>query len=460
MQPAARPVKEHTAGLWQGLWRWLILLPLIAALIFFCSLTSHVGLGYPVPGEIRSNMRATYAPWERVEMAPISTAIIQDLPEWQGTSPEDIAQPGNIWDVPTFTPPVQPLPSPTPTIVEISFAPATVTPTTGSLPTQPLITLTPRPTSTLPFWIPTVTRTPSPTLLFPITLTPTFTRTPTLPIGPTRTATPTATRTPTTLFSPTVTRTPTTLFSPTATRTLTPVFTSTSTLPSIITPTYTPTLTPPPWLTSTPTPTATITLTPTFTLIPTITLTPSITPTYTPTQPPCGGNIPAGEPDIGPPDGSFASLPCGGLLILDLPALGFNPIDLSVPDSSYDMVFYERRLPPPDSVVIELDWVSIEIGTGPTGACATGDWYFGFNWGDMIVTNNGHLGNLYPEIDNQQIPTDILWGNPPLQTGIAIDLDNSSLGIPSGLYPCIRIISPFNYPDNDPSEIDALEILP
>jgi len=147
-------------------------------------------------------------------------------------------------------------------------------------------------------------------------------------------------------------------------------------------------------------------------------------------------------------------------LILDLPALGFNAIDLSAPDSTYDLVFYERRLPPPDSSVIELDWVSIEIGTGPTGACDTGDWYFGFNWGDMIVTNNGHLGNLFPEIDNQQIPTDILWGTSPLKTGIAIDLDNSSLGIPSGYYPCLRIISPFNYPDNDPSEVDALDILP
>ena len=453
MQPAARPVKEHTAGLWHGLWRWLILLPLIAALIFLCSLTSHVGLGYPVPGEIRSNMRATYAPWERVEIAPISTALIQDLPEWQGTLPEDISQPGNIWSVPTITPPVPPVASPTATSFEISILPATASPT-GSLPPVGVITLTPYPTSTLPFWVPTATPTPHTTPFFLITLTPTFTRTPTLPIGPTRTATPTATRTPTTLFSPTATRTPTTLFSPTATRTLTPVFTSTSTLPSIITPTYTPTLTPPPWLTSTPTPTATITLTPT------ITITPTITPTYTPTQPPCGGNIPPGEPDIGAPDGSFASLPCGGLLILDLPALGFNAIDLSAPDSAYDLVFYERRLPPPDSTVIELDWVSIEIGTGPTGACATGDWYFGFNWGDMIVTNNGHLGNLFPEIDNQQIPTDILWGTSPLKTGIGIDLDNSGLGIPSGLYPCIRIISPFNYPDNDPSEVDALEIVP
>jgi hypothetical protein len=191
-----------------------------------------------------------------------------------------------------------------------------------------------------------------------------------------------------------------------------------------------------------------------------VTNTPTITLTPTTTQPPCGGNIPPGEPDIGLPDGSFASLPCGGLLILDLPAMGYGAIDLSAPDSAYDLVFYERKLPQQGSDVIELDWVSVEMGTGPSGSCATSTWYMGFNWGDYVVTNNGHLGNSYPEIDNQEIPLGALWGAYPLQTGIAIDLDSTALDIPAGLYPCIRLISPFNYPDNDPSEVDALEIIP
>jgi len=241
-------------------------------------------------------------------------------------------------------------------------------------------------------------------------------------------------------------------------------------LPAIITPTHTPTptytSTSIPGPTATPTITLTITstpsrtFTPTITLTPTFTNTPTITRTATPTQPPCGGNIPPGEPDIGSPDGSFASLPCGGLLILDLPALGYSPIDLSTPDTAFDLVFYERKLPQQGSDIVELDFVSVEVGTGPSGACDSSTWHYAFNWGDGVVTNNGHLGNTFPEIDNQAIPTSALWGIPPLQTGIAINLDDLALGIPPGYYPCIRLISPFNWPDNDPSEVDALEILP
>ena len=123
--------------------------------------------------------------------------------------------------------------------------------------------------------------------------------------------------------------------------------------------------------------------------------------------------------------GALPALPCGGLLILDLPALGYNPIDLSTPDADYDLVFYERKLPSQNSDYIELDSVSVEIGTGPSGSCATSIWYTGFNWGDYVVTNNGHLGNTFPEIDNQEIPTSFLYGSAPLQTGIAIDLDST-----------------------------------
>jgi hypothetical protein len=221
-------------------------------------------------------------------------------------------------------------------------------------------------------------------------------------------------------------------------------------------PTDTPTVTPT-WTatrTFTPTPTPTITYTPTWTLTPTITRTP------TPTQPPCGGNIPPGEPDIGLPDGSFASLPCGGLLILDLPALGFNAIDISQSDADYDLVFYERKVPSQNSSYIELDWISVEIGSGPSGSCAASTWYTAFNWGDYNVTNNGMLGGTFPELDNQEIPLSFLYGSGNLQTGIAIDLNSSALGIPAGLYPCIRIISPFNDPSNDSAEVDAVQILP
>ena len=451
MPPERSSAEGKPAGLWRGVWKWLVLLPVVLLLIYSCSQTAQLGLGYPVHNEIGSNLNATYAPWERVVMPPVSTALIQDIPEWQDNTIDELTRPGELWATPTVIPQQAFVPSPTPTAGNNAISPPQypATSTTVALleisPTSAMTSETPTSTATLFFWLPTPTSsTPTPataTLSVMITFTPTHTAT------PTRTATSTSTQT--LVIIPTHTPTPTDL--PTETETIEPGATDTPTPSRTLTPSVT--------HTATPTPTDLPTRTPTITLTPTITRTPTITPTPTPTQPPCGGNIPPNEPDIGSPDGSFASLPCGGLLILDLPALGFNPIDLSSPDSDYDLVFYERKLPSQNSTVIELDSVSVEIGSGPSGSCATSTWYMGFNWGDYVVTNNGQLGNLYPEIDNQEIPTSILWGNPPLQTGIAIDLDSVSLGIPSGLYPCIRLISPFNYPDNDPAEVDALQIL-
>ena len=452
MQAEPAPLEKRPAGLWRGVWKWLALLPVVLALIFTCSQTAQLGLGYPVPSEVSSRLYATYAPWERVVLAPVSTEIIQDLPEWQDQTIDEITEPGVLWVEPTPLPPVAEVPIPEPT----QGYQATST-SLALLPSE-AETATPSPTATatLFFYWPTLTHTP--TFNTTATLNDVFSGTQTPSTTPSRTATPSPTRTltPTFIISPTPTRTPTPSHTPTETEV--DASTPTNTLPPSITPT--PTRTHTPTSTSFDDPTNTPTYTPTITLIPTVTRTPTITPTPTPTQPPCGGNIPPGEPDIGLPDGSFASLPCGGLLILDLPALGYNAIDLSVPDSGYDLVFYERKLPPQDRDLIELDWVNVAIGPGPSGSCATSDWYMGFNWGDGVVTNNGHLGSSFPEIDNQEIPLSALWGVYPLQTGIAIDLDSSSLDIPAGLYPCIRIISPFNYPDNDPSEVDALQLLP
>ena len=51
-------------------------------------------MGYPVPSEVSSKLFATYAPWERVVLAPVSTAILQELPEWQDQTIDEIIQPG------------------------------------------------------------------------------------------------------------------------------------------------------------------------------------------------------------------------------------------------------------------------------------------------------------------------------------------------------------------------------
>jgi hypothetical protein len=426
----------------------LVLLPVMFLLIYACSQTAHLGVGYPVPSVISSNLQATYAPWEYVVVPPISTAIIQDIPELENNTFEDLTQLGEVWIEPTATPPLVDNPLPLPSATKVAEATpeeydATST-TVAMLLATPTPTHTPTATSTatLPAWLVTPVDTP--------TLTPTIT------FSWLATYTPTPSSTPTAILAPSDTPTPTDQIPPTPTRTATIEPTDTPTPTEQEPPTDTPTVTPTwtPTHTSTPTPSPTVTLTPTRTLTPTITRTP------TPTQPACGGNIPPGEPDIGSADGSFASLPCGGLLILDLPALGFAPIDLSDSDADYDMIFYERKVPAQNSSYIELDWISLEIGSGPSGSCVASTWYTVFNWGDYDVTNNGHLGSTFPEVDNQAIPLSFLYGSGNLQTGIAIDLNSSALGIPAGTYPCIRIISPFNDPSNDSAEVDAVQLLP
>jgi len=134
--------------------------------------------------------------------------------------------------------------------------------------------------------------------------------------------------------------------------------------------------------------------------------------------------------------------------------LGASAIDSSVSDPEPDLVYYER-FNPSDPSTIALDTVIVEVGSGPSGSCGSSDWSTAFNWGDGNAANNGHLGGSYPELDNQVIPMSILYGSGALQVGIGIDLN--SLGL-SGVYSCVRITSPINWPDNDGSEVDSIEI--
>lgn len=159
-----------------------------------------------------------------------------------------------------------------------------------------------------------------------------------------------------------------------------------------------------------------------------------------------------GEPNIGPPDGYYSELPCGGELIIDIVAEGYSPIDITVGDADPDVVYYERENPSQPSF-IDLDRVSLQVGTGPSGSCGSSAWHTVFNWGDGNTANNGHLGGAYPEMDNQSVPFGALYNN----TGITVDIDALA---PVGIYPCIRIVSPINWPDNDGAEVDAIEILP
>ena len=118
------------------------------------------------------------------------------------------------------------------------------------------------------------------------------------------------------------------------------------------------------------------------------------------------------------------------------------------------MVYYERENPNGSSQIM-LDWVIVEIAISPSGP-----WYPVFNWYDNVPDNNTNVGqSIYGsgEQDNKSIPFSALYGSPPYQTGIAIDID--ALALPPGTYTSVRIRSPLGG-DNDPAEVDAVEVLP
>ena len=199
------------------------------------------------------------------------------------------------------------------------------------------------------------------------------------------------------------------------------------------------------------TPTPSDTPVPTLTPSPTLTATPTDTPTDTPV--PCTGNIPPGEPDVIPPasspDGRLAAVACGTAFIVDL---GASPIVITGSmDPDYDLVYYERDT----GGGIMLDWVIVDVCAD--ASCSTA--YTVFYWGNATPdtnTNIGVLGYGPPEPDNQPIPSADLWGSAPYQTGIAIDVD---MAAPAGTYQWVRIYAPPGG-SNDPSEVDAIEVLP
>jgi hypothetical protein len=102
-----------------------------------------------------------------------------------------------------------------------------------------------------------------------------------------------------------------------------------------------------------------------------------------------------------------------------------------------------------------LDWVIVDIATSPSGP-----WYPVFNWYDNILDSNTNVGLSsygFGELDNESIPFSVLYGPASYRTGIAIDVD--PVAAPPGVYSWVRIRSPLGG-DNDPAEVDAVEVLP
>jgi len=139
------------------------------------------------------------------------------------------------------------------------------------------------------------------------------------------------------------------------------------------------------------------------------------------------GNIGTGQ------DGNIELLTPGNtplILALSPQVQVVGPADVGV----WDIIYYEQAVPGG----IDMDQIILEVGDGGS------TWYPILNWGDGasdVATSIAiPLGPPNPttctgEPDNCFIDTFFLDSG----TGVRIDLDNPSLGIPPGIYPFLRI---------------------
>jgi hypothetical protein len=164
-------------------------------------------------------------------------------------------------------------------------------------------------------------------------------------------------------------------------------------------------------------------------LVPTVTDTPTEEPTITstPTQIP----LPPGL-DIGPGDGDYYEVGCGGGII----------VDLGSPTWIGSLVYYEiEYLGEPGT--IQMDWVLVYVSDN-----ASGPWTLYLYWGDTNSGNNGYIPGSHfpPEIDNERITFGELYNN----TGVRMDV--------GGTYRYVLIEAPPGC--GDPAQVDAIEVLP
>ncbi len=196
-------------------------------------------------------------------------------------------------------------------------------------------------------------------------------------------------------------------YPPTSTSQPKPTATSASTVSPIYTSTPTAAVTSS-W-TSTPTPTQSSTGTSTPSSTPTFTATATATPTPTNTPDPS-------EPDFGGPDGNTATLSNGAWIEFNLS--GF----LLDGNSAWDAVYYEME-EASSAGKIHLGAMKIEVYDQTTAA-----WYEIYNWGNGIADGNASYNNGNSEPDGFPIDKSLLYGAPPLNTGIAMDMDTPALG--------------------------------
>jgi len=189
--------------------------------------------------------------------------------------------------------------------------------------------------------------------------------------------------------------------------------------------------------------------------------------------PPAGCPSPA-PPDCGdaggPPDGIFSNVSPTQTLVLDL---GPNNGILNGP--GWDLVYYERETPGGPPPLVQMDYVTVELSTDTT------NWYVVFAWslGNESLASSAEVlpfasvpaDSSYCDLVDGASYSDLipmgscglwggLYGTPPYNTGIRIDISLANPPIPSPTGEGYRYIRIRQRPDApQPAEIDGIERL-
>lgn len=121
-------------------------------------------------------------------------------------------------------------------------------------------------------------------------------------------------------------------------------------------------------------------------------------------------------------------------------------------NSAWDIVYYEKE-ETSSADKIHLGAVLIEVYDQTTDT-----WYTIYNWGDGTVDANASYNNGNSEPDGFPVDKSLLYGVPPLNTGIAIDIDVAAMGqggISGDSITKVRITSL----SNTNCDIDSLQFL-
>jgi hypothetical protein len=121
-------------------------------------------------------------------------------------------------------------------------------------------------------------------------------------------------------------------------------------------------------------------------------------------------------------------------------------------NSTWDLVYYEKE-ETSSAGKLHLGAVLIEVYDETTAA-----WYTIYNWGDGIADANASYNNGNAEPDGFPVDKSVLYGVPPLNTGIAIDLDIPAIAQGGTIGDSITKIRITSFSNND-CDIDSLQML-